>query len=334
MEPQVKWHDPRQTVSLYGTTPPRADSSEERIALAATRLAERIRRLPVDGLVVYDVQDERERTPDPRPFPFLPTLDPRGYARRLRDLTAMPVIAYKCVAQMPEDAWASWLAETRRDYALDHLVLVGRPTSRGATSGLPLGRVIQLAAAHPGRFTLGGVVIAERHTAARSESERMLQKAGAGCQFFISQAVYDAGPTVRLLADYQRDCRRHGVAPRRVVLTFVPCGRPKTLEFIRWLGVGIADDTARAILADPAPLAKSIQLCCTLLRTILDHDYAETLPLGVNVESVSIYRDEIDASVELVHALQEVLRQYRLLHDGKGGAASHTGGDRIDARAR
>jgi hypothetical protein len=31
------------------------------------------------------------------------------------------------------------------------------------------------------------------------------------------------------------------------------------------------------------------------------------VPLGVNVESVSINRDEIDASVDLFHALREVL---------------------------
>ena len=35
------------------------------------------------------------------------------------------------------------------------------------------------------------------------------------------------------------------------------------------------------------------------LRRILDHEYADQIPLGINVESVSINRDEIDASVDL-----------------------------------
>jgi hypothetical protein len=35
---------------------------------------------------------------------------------------------------------------------------------------------------------------------------------------------------------------------------------------------------------------------------------AREIPLGVNVESVSINRDEIDASVDLLHALSEVMR--------------------------
>ena len=297
-----------QFVSLYGTTPPRADATEERVARAAERLAGRVRGLPLDGLVVYDVQDETGRTPVPRPFPFLPTLDPRDYSRRLRDLTGLPTVTYKCVADMTKPEWEPWLTETRREYGVEHLSLVGLPSSRGVASALPLPLATRLAAAHPAGFTLGGVTIAERHGRGRSESRRMLQKAADGCAFFISQAVYDPATTIRLLADYARDCEREGVAPRRVILTFIPCGREKTLEFIRWLGVAIADETAAAILADAAPLSRSIAICRDHLRTILGQDYARTLPLGLNVESVSIYKDEIDASIELHHALHEVVR--------------------------
>src|SRR5262245_58314178 len=96
---------PARFVSLYGTTPPRADAGAETIARAAERLAERVRALPLDGLVVYDVQDEAGRTPVPRPFPFLPTIDPRAYGRRLRELTGRPIVTYKCVADMTAAAW-------------------------------------------------------------------------------------------------------------------------------------------------------------------------------------------------------------------------------------
>ncbi len=36
--------------------------------------------MEIDGLIVYDIQDEAGRTADPRPFPFLPTVDPAVYA--------------------------------------------------------------------------------------------------------------------------------------------------------------------------------------------------------------------------------------------------------------
>jgi hypothetical protein len=298
-------------LALYGTTPPRADASEERIELAATRLAERVRALPLDGLIVYDVQDEQARTARPRPFPFLPTIEARRYSRRLCQLTGLTPITYKCVATTPAAAWPAWLTATHQEYGLDLLSLVGRPASTGVAPSLSLSQALRQAATHAGNFGLGGVVIAERHRPGRSESRRLLDKAALGCQFFVSQAVYHAETTIQLLYDYARDCRRQEVAPRRIVLTFVPCGRPKTVEFIRWLGVNIGEATASVLLDDPAPLSRSIRICCSHLRLILDHSTPLGLPLGLNVESVSIYRDEIDASIDLFHSLQAVVAEYR-----------------------
>jgi hypothetical protein len=172
---------------------------------------------------------------------------------------------------------------------------------------LSLSRAVRVAAEHPARFTVGGVAIAERHTGERSESARLLAKAVEGCGFFVSQTVYHAPPTQRLLADYLRDCRGAGVAPRRIVLSFAPCGRDKTLAFLRWLGVNVAPETARSILAAARPLERSIEICRDNLRRILDGPYAAAIPLGVNVESVSINRDEIDATVELAGVLRDTL---------------------------
>ena len=93
-----------------------------------------------------------------------------------------------------------------------------------------------------------------------------------------------------------------------MVLTFSPVGREKTMAFLNWLGVRIPPETSRAILGAANPLAKSIGICRDNLRRILDHPYAREIPLGIIVESVSINRDEIDASIELLHALTEVLK--------------------------
>ena len=137
----------------------------------------------------------------------------------------------------------------------------------------------------------------------------MLAKGIEGCSYFISQTVYSAEATVRLLADYARDCRGAGVPPRRVILSFSPVGREKTLAFLKWLGVSVPEATAGAILAAANPLAKSIEICRDNLARILDQPCAKEIPLGVSVESVSINRDEIDASVDLFHALRARLPQ-------------------------
>jgi hypothetical protein len=137
----------------------------------------------------------------------------------------------------------------------------------------------------------------------------LLAKGIEGCSYFISQTVYHADATERLLTDYVRDCRGAGVQPRRIVLTFAPAGRAKTITFLKWLGVHIPLETETAILTAADPIARSIEICSDNLRRILDHHYAREIPLGINVESVSINRDEIDASVELLRVLDGVMRE-------------------------
>ena len=299
MDLRAKLLDPAQQVLLYGTTPPRAGTPPEQVDSAADKLTARLAGLPLDGVVVYDIQDETGRTQAPRPFPFISTIDPREYARFFK----RPAIVYKALGTMDEHQWRTWLAESEE--SVQFLSIVGRPAS-GVRYPLPLSRAIRMAADN-GKFIVGGVVIAERHDEERSEAARLLAKGIEGCGYFISQAVYHAAPTQRLLADYLRDCRGAGTRPKRIVLTFAPCGREKTLAFMRWLGVNIAPETERAILGAANPLAKSIEICRDNLRRILEGGYAGQVPLGVNVESVSINRDEIDASVELLHTLRETM---------------------------
>lgn len=312
MDLKAKLADPRRPVLLYGTTPPRAATPREGIEQAAERLAARLAPLALDGVVVYDIQDETGRTGAPRPFPFVGTIDPREYARILAARTGRTPIAYKCIGALDEPGWRAWLDQSARDFGAGFLSVVGRPTS-GVRHALALSRAIRLAAEHSAGFTVGGVVIAERHTPERSESARMLAKAIEGAAYFISQTVYSAEGTMRLLADYARDCRGAGVEPRRVVLSFAPVGREKTMAFLRWLGVNVPEATARAILGAADPLAQSIAVCRENLERILEGGYVREIPLGVSVESVSINRDEIDASVDLFHALRETLaRRLRL----------------------
>jgi hypothetical protein len=298
---------PQGAVFLYGTTPPREGSAEDAVRSAAEKLHRRIERLPFDGMVVYDLQDESARIAAPRPFPFARTIDPRDYSALLGSLTGRPTITYKCIGQADEAEWRTWLEETQRMRELELFTIVGRPSSQGAGHALSLFRAVELAREHPRRFALGGVAIAEREDAAHRESHRMVEKMKSGCRFFISQAVYAAAPTLRLLADYARECTLAGLEPRRVLLTFTPCGREKTMAFIKWLGIEVSEATERAIFSAANPLARSIEIARENLQRILDEEALAALPLGINVESVSINKDEIDASVDLFHALREVL---------------------------
>jgi hypothetical protein len=64
-------------------------------------------------------------------------------------------------------------------------------------------------------------------------------------RWFISQAIYDPEPMIKLLKEYGALCREKKIEPKRVVLTFAPCGREKTMRFIKWLGVTVPEEVEK-----------------------------------------------------------------------------------------
>src|SRR5688572_7311818 len=143
MDLKSKLLDPAEQVLLYGTTPPRPGTPEGEIGAAADKLAARLAGLPLDGVVVYDIQDETGRTSLPRPFPFVGTVDPRSYARILKKRTGKSAITYKSLGMMAEAAWRAWLAESRSQFDTEFVSIVGRPTS-GVRYPMALSRAMRI----------------------------------------------------------------------------------------------------------------------------------------------------------------------------------------------
>src|SRR4051812_19126114 len=150
--------DRREPGFPYGPTPPPAGPRPRQVPEGADKLAAPGRGLPLDGLVVYDIQDESGRTSQPRPFPFIGTVDPRRYSSLLRERTGLAPIVYKALGAMDEPSWQAWLVESAQaDLRL--VSIVGRPTS-GVRYPLALSRAGRLAAEHPPRLPVGGVASA------------------------------------------------------------------------------------------------------------------------------------------------------------------------------
>ncbi|MEO7718350.1 MAG: methylenetetrahydrofolate reductase [Capsulimonas sp.] len=298
---QIDLQNKEQILFLYSTTPPRANIEQERLESAAARLARRANGMALNGVVVYDVQEEGERTDDPRPFPFRPSIESQAYAHHLRAAVRAPLITYKCIAGMSECEWKRWLCDAGA-MGIEAVSVVGLASSRMKQPGITLTRALEIATEYAPQLALGGVVIPERHIR-QNECDRLLKKADLGCQYFISQAIYDPDLTIRLLRDYARACGEIGVEPKRIFLTFAPCGSEKTLEFMRWLGIQIPEATARRILTADAPAAESVSVCVENFQRIQEAVVELSIPLGVNVESVSARKDESQGAQELHHAL-------------------------------
>jgi 5,10-methylenetetrahydrofolate reductase len=161
-----------------------------------------------------------------------------------------------------------------------------------------------LARARDNDFWFGGVAIAERHARRGDEHERLLQKAAAGCRFFVTQAVYDAGATKSLLSDYARALRQSGHRPVPIIFTFSPCGSLKTLELMKWLGIAFPRWLENELLDARDILETSARLCIDTWKEVLAFAREKALPVGLNVESISIRKEEVEASAALFSALR------------------------------
>ncbi|MBE9398029.1 hypothetical protein IOQ59_12245 [Pontibacterium sp. N1Y112] len=303
---RAKFADPSRGVYLIGTCPPKDGTSPEQANEIATKLLARLGQIDYDGLIVYDIQDESSRTDVPRPFPFMRTLDPRMYSKLVREIAEHPVITYKSVSQRDRDDFNNWLDDAWNDYGVRDMVMVGSPSNDGEIK-LSLNDAYDAVGDHPLDYQLGGVTIAERHAKKGDEHLRLLDKSNKGCEFFVSQAVYNSQATIDMLTSYARECRIRGEQPKRIILTFTPCGGAKTLEFMEWLGISVPEGTRWRILDSANPLMESIRTCRSNLEQILDAVIDLGLPLGLNIESLTNRKDEIDASIRLYKLLKATL---------------------------
>jgi hypothetical protein len=286
---------------LFALTPPRLSTTPEEAQGIADVTFRRLEPLDVDGLILYDIADEADRNPEERPFPFLPTMDPADYLDRHLQVWRTPVVVYRATPKYSEEELRDWLGS--QDTTRRMAVFVGA-SSREKRVATTLRRAQQLRAEIAPDLLLGAVAIPERHTRKGDEHLGLIAKQEAGCSYFVTQVVYDVNGAKNLVSDYAYECRDRGLDPLPIVFTLSVCGSMKTLEFLRWLGVDVprwiendlrhADDTLDASLEQAEATALELMSFCRHLG----------VPFGLNIESVSIRKVEIEASVRLAERLR------------------------------
>jgi hypothetical protein len=291
-------------IGLYGIAPPKLATAPAALATIVTHQIDRLGSLNPDGLIVYDIQDESERTSESRPFPFLPTIRPEAYAYEHLAAVTTPKIVYRSVTGSSSEALISWLEALRAQEGPRLAVLVGAASSQTSKPQLKLTEAYRLAGIHAPALVVGGIAIAERHIRSLSEHQRMLAKMELGCRFLVTQAVYDVTSTKSLLSDYALALSERGWAPVPVIVTLSPCGSDKTLAFMKWLGISFPRWLENELRHASDPLERSVKLCEQTFNELFEFAREKRIPLGFNVESVSIRKFEIDASVELFGALR------------------------------
>jgi hypothetical protein len=284
-------------IVLYGITPPKKGTSEEKVTEISARQVERLQDLSVDGLVLYDIQDEKSRTDEERPFPFMETLDCYDYSQQHLAHLKIPKIIYRAVGKYSESELTDFLTHANPQENLS--IFVGA-ASKSQEVTLSMNDAYKIKTQTQSDVLLGGVVIPERHQSKGNEHIRVFEKIAQGCSFFVSQGVYDVNASKNFLSDYYYYGQEHSIPLVPILFTLTPCGSAKTLQFMKWLGISIPRWLENDLIHSNDILQRSVDVSEQSYRELKAFAEEKGIPVGCNIESVAIRKIEVEASIELL----------------------------------
>ena len=289
---------------FYGLTPPKATNTKEEIQVISQKHIDRIKPLKIDGIILYDIQDESDRTSEKRPFPFIKTLDSTTYANDYLSVLRKPIIVYKAVGKYSDEEMTNWLDNTKKEDSFSVFVGAASDTQK---SKITINDAYTLKENINKDLVLGGITIPERHTKKNDEHLRVFSKIDKGCEFFVSQAVYNLDAAKKFLDDYSNYAKQNNRPMVPIIFTITPCGSAKTLEFMKWLGINIPQYLEEELLQSGDILQESVKLSRDIFKELYKYGTKKGIPIGCNVESVAIRKEEIDASIDLLHQVQRII---------------------------
>jgi hypothetical protein len=302
-------------VLLYGITPPKIQTAPERVGEIATKTINDLGNLDIDALIVYDVQDESARTDIERPFPFTTALDPFKYASQHLQELKVPKIIYRPAGKYTSEELSQWLQnlKTNRFYP----IFVGLPSPDYVVK-TSLKEAYQIWKDQHGEHSvIGAITIPERHAVLNDEDVRVMDKVDCGVSYFISQCIFNVDYTKKMLEDLVDAFKRKNQELPTIIFTLTICGSVKTLHFMEWLGIHIPEDIKHDLKLSEDPVKHSVDLATSFAKDLIQYCQEKSIPFGFNIESVAIRRVEIEASLDLLNAVSQLLKANGLRNELK-----------------
>ena len=287
-------------IILYGITPPKKGTSPDKIEEISSLQIQRLHSLNIDGLIIYDIQDEKSRTSAERPFPFMETLDSFSYSEKYLHSLPIPKIIYRSVGKYSKSELSQFLENAS---STDNLTVFVGASSKSQEVTLSMNDAYTLKAEMNNDLLLGGVTIPERHQSKGDEHIRVFNKIAQGCTFFVSQGVYDVNASKNFLSEYYYYGRKHNIPLVPILFTLTPCGSLKTLQFMKWLGISIPKWLENELIHSNDILQKSVDFSEKSWLELKSFADEKGIPIGCNIESVAIRKIEVDASIELLRRI-------------------------------
>jgi 5,10-methylenetetrahydrofolate reductase len=293
-------------ILMYGITPPKSETDPEKVAVIAEKTIARLIPLDIDALIVYDVQDEAARTAVERPFPFLKAIDPFKFASKYLQELDIPKIIYRPAGKFSKEELSVWLDDLQQHNFYPVFVGVPAPDFPVKTS---LPEAYQIWSKHEQHSVIGAVTIPERHAVLKDEDKRILDKISCGVSYFISQCVFNIDYAKQVIEDLNNTCKKDKVNFPTIIFTLTACGSAKTLDFMEWLGIHIPETLKEEFKQSENMLEKSVNVCLEIASTLADFCTERSIPFGFNIESVAIRKEEIEASINMLTDIAEMLNK-------------------------
>ena len=298
---------PQRPVVAYEILPPR--EKDGTLNSYAETISSLLSQTHIDAINIPEVHDEIER--GDRPVTNQKRGEPREFGMLLQDIVGIEAIINRVVVHEPYDEQMRWIEETNTAYEIENMIIVGGESSKVDYPGPSVNEMLQTIArgynSNGGDIFCGGIAIPSR----KDESKNLIRKSEHGSEFFTTQVLYNAENIIKMINNYQTRCNELDTFPRRILLSFAPVSSQKNIEFLKWLGVEIPDDTERYLKGRPGSMTeRSLDVAVEVLNEILDFITVNNLkvPVGLNVEHIMSYN--FQSSVEMLQELARIYREF------------------------
>ena len=298
---------PQRPVVAYEILPPR--EKDGTLNSYGETISSLLSQTHIDAINIPEVHDEIGR--GDRPITNQKRGEPREFGMLLQDIVGIEAIINRGVVHESYDEQIRWIEETNTTYEIENMIIVGGESSTVDYPGPSVNEMLQTIArgynSNGGDIFCGGIAIPSR----KDESKNLIRKSEHGSEFFTTQVLYDAENIIKMINNYQSRCNELDTFPRRILLSFAPVSSQKNIEFLKWLGVEIPDDTERYLKGRPGSMTeRSLDVAVEVLNEVLDFISVNNLkvPVGLNVEHIMSYN--FQSSVEMLQELARIYREF------------------------
>ena len=300
---------PRRPVVVYEILPPR--QKDGTLNSYAENISSLLSQTHIDAINIPEVRDEVAR--GERPVKNQIRAEPREFGKLLQDIVGIEAIVNRVVVHQELEKEMEWFEETYTNFEIENLITVGGESRKIKYPGPSVNRALKAIKDNSKLNILcGGISIPSRE----KESLNLIEKSTNGSEFFTTQVLYDSSKIIKMISHYQKRCDEQNTFPRRLLLSFAPVSSKKNIDFLKWLGVEIPNETESFLNENEKNMVeRSMEISVGVLEETLSflNENKIVVPIGLNVEHIMSYN--FQSSIEMLQELARIYREFCIKTD-------------------